>query len=115
MGQFIEKSRTKRTFELCGRMILREQNLLVYINELGCFSLCHADLTILLTGLDSVTVLDENGRISAECTRSESGKGLEIISGEKIFSIPVALVKRVVSKAQRKGPVFERVSDDYSE
>jgi hypothetical protein len=115
MGQFIEKSKAKRTFELCGRMILREENLLVYINELGCFSLCHADLTILLTGLDSVIVLDETGRISVECTRSESGKGFEIISDERVFSIPVALVKRVVSKTQRKGPVFERISDDYSE
>lgn len=111
----MEKVKEKRPFELCGRMILSGEDLLIYVNELGCFRFCHADLVVLLTGLGPVSVCDETGCISIECTRSESGKGLDIISGSRIFSIPVVLVKRVISKAQRKGPVFERIRDDNSD
>ncbi len=106
MGAFIETIKQGHRFELCGRIIRGTDELLIYIDGVGRFSIASGMVTATLLGLGDCVV---QGGIPGSARLSESGRGFYLDIGGVSYVIPVTRVRAVMGGEHRKGPV-SRVS-----
>lgn len=102
VSAFVEKVRRSDAFELCGRMIRQEDELLVFIDGIGRFSIASGVVMATLLGLGNCEV---SGPVSGIGRLSESGRGLYLDIGDESYVTPVVRVRAVMEGRQRKGPV----------
>ena len=102
MALFVEKIKADSGFELCGRMIRDGDSLLVFIDEVGRFTIPGVVLTSVLLGLGTGLI---SGPVEGVVRLSESGKGFYMDIGGVSYASPVERVRAVMRGDQRKGPV----------
>lgn len=102
MSQFIERIRRSDGYEHCGRILRDGGDLLVFIDEVGRFTLPVGGVTAVILGMGSVNL---SGPSPGSARLSESGKGLHLDIGGEIYVIPVSRVRTVIDGVHRKGPV----------
>ncbi len=102
MGEFVETIREDRGYELCGRIIRIQGDLVIYIDGIGRFSLPSGLVTATLAGLGESVL---SGPVPGVARLSESGRGFYLDIGGETYVIPAARVRAVMSGEHRKGPV----------
>lgn len=102
MSEFIEKSTRSGGYELCGRIIRDQDDLVFFIDQIGRFVLPSGMVTATLLGLGESNVC---GPVPGIARLSESGKGFYLDIGGVSYVIPVSRVRAVMSGEHRKGPV----------
>ncbi|HWQ65036.1 MAG TPA: hypothetical protein VN429_11510 [Methanospirillum sp.] len=102
MAVFVETMKPRAGFELCGRILMDNGCLLVFIDGVGKFSIPEGALKSVLLGLGDESIL---GPLPGIVRRSESGKGLYFDIGGISYATPVSRARAVMAGDQRKGPV----------
>ncbi|PWR74339.1 hypothetical protein [Methanospirillum lacunae] len=99
MGQFIVEEKVEPGFVLCGRIIKENENLVVFVDEVGRFEIPGRVLVYVLAGLGDEELSWGRVRLSV------SGRGVYLdIKGVR-YAIPVTRVRAVMEGKNRKGPV----------
>lgn len=102
MTGFAETIRVRPKFEHCGRIIRAGNEMVIFIDAVGRFSLPVRMLTVTLLGLGESTV---SGPVPGCARLSDSGRGIYLDIGDESYAIPASRVKAVLCGEQRKGPV----------
>ncbi len=102
MSIFVESVKVDSGFEHCGRIIRDGEFLLVFIDDIGRFSIRGVVLTSVLLGLGDGPI---SGPKDGIVRLSDSGKGLYMDIDGISYASPVARVRAVMRGEQRKGPV----------
>ena len=102
MSQFVETIRNESGYELCGRMLRDREDLVVYVDDVGRFTIPVRVVLSTLLGLGDGGV---SGPIPGRCRVSDSGRGLYLDIGECRYVTPVARVRAVIEGKHRKGPI----------
>ncbi|HWQ64816.1 MAG TPA: hypothetical protein VN429_10405 [Methanospirillum sp.] len=99
MSQFIVNEKGESGFELCGRIIKENENLVVFVDEVGRFEIPGRVLGCILAGLGDEELSWGRVRLST------SGRGLYLEINEMSYAVPVSRVRAVMEGRNRKGPV----------
>jgi len=102
MAVFVETIKPRAGFELCGRILMDNGCLVVFIDDVGRFSIPEGVLKSVLLGLGDEKI---SGPVPGVVRRSESGKGLYYDINGISYATPVTRVRAVMAGEQRKGPV----------
>ncbi|HWQ66170.1 MAG TPA: hypothetical protein VN372_04785 [Methanospirillum sp.] len=102
MSTFIEKTRTDSGYQLCGRMMVLDGELQVYIDDIGHFSVPTGAVLATVAGLGDARM---SGSIPGVARLSDSTRGLYMDIGETRYVTPVSRVRAVLSGKNRKAPV----------
>jgi len=103
MSSFVERVRKADPYELCGRMIRDNSQLIVFIDEIGRFGLQINAVTSTVLGLGPGVV---SGPVQGVFRLSDSGRGFYLDIGGVKYATPVTRVKAVLSGVHRKAPVM---------
>jgi len=101
VGTFVEVVKDGR-FELCGRIIREMDLLVIFIDEVGRFSIPAGAVTAVIMGLGDGEV---SGPVNGVARLSTSGKGFYLDIGVHSYVIPISRVRAVMAGDHRKGPV----------
>lgn len=102
MSAFIETVRQGQKYELCGRIIRIEGDLVIFIDGIGKFVLAFGMVTATLAGLGESHL---SGPAFGVARLSESGRGFYLDIENDTYVIPVSRVRAVMSGEHRKGPI----------
>lgn len=102
MNTFVETVSSAQQFELCGRIIRERDALVIFIDDVGKFSLSFGVVTAIILGLGAGNV---SGPIPGVAYRSVSGKGFYLTIGGVSYVTPISRVRAVMDGVHRKGPV----------
>jgi len=106
MSRFVEKVRETDPYELCGRMIRDNDQLIVFIDGVGRFCLQMNAVRSAILGLGPGVV---SGPAQGVFRLSESGRGFYLEIGEVLYATPVTRVRAVLSGDNRKAPVMRYI------
>ncbi|MFH0967107.1 MAG: hypothetical protein V1862_05440 [Methanobacteriota archaeon] len=101
----VTRESPKRSYHLAGRGRIEGGELVVYLDDIGRFTMDPIRVRVVLllggtvpiTGPDGVDIIGE---------RREGGRGLWIPVGEEWYSIPVRSLIPVLEGKAKKAPVF---------
>ncbi|WP_319579011.1 hypothetical protein [uncultured Methanospirillum sp.] len=102
MNQFVERISRSGGFDLCGRIIRDEKDLVIFIDGIGRFTIPQGMVAATLMGLGESSI---SGPVPGVARLSESGRGLYMTIGDAEYAIPASRVRAVLSGEHRKGPV----------
>jgi len=103
MSRFVEQIKTAAPYELCGRMIRDGDQVIVFIDEIGRFSLHVNAVTSTILGLGSGEI---PGPAGGTFRLSDSGRGFSMVVKGVLYSTPVSRIRAVLSGEHRKAPVM---------
>jgi hypothetical protein len=106
MSAFVEVIKEGRAFELCGRIIREGDLLVIFIDEIGKFTIPTGAVIGIIMGLGDG---ETSGPIPAIAYLSPSGKGFYLNINDISYVIPVSRVKAVIAGKHRKGPVSRMI------
>jgi hypothetical protein len=89
-------------YELCGRIIRIEEDLVIFIDGIGKFVLASGMVTATLAGLRKSCL---SGPSLGVARLSESGRGFYLDIGNDTYVIPATRVWAVMSGEHRKGSI----------
>lgn len=103
---FIVREIPWNPYEYCGRMIVRDGQLVIFIDGTGRFEVPVSEVHLVLAGLGPVRVKSFHGP-AGKMSLSETGKGIWIKIQGKEYVTPAEQVRKVISGEHRKAAVFE--------
>lgn len=103
MNTFVKQIKHASPYELCGRMIKDGDQILVFIDEIGRFSLQIKEVSLAILGFGPGNI---SGPVPGVFRISESGRGLYLEIGGVLYTTPVSRVRSVLSGVHRKAPVM---------
>ncbi len=106
MSRFVEKVREADPYELCGRMIRDNDQLIVFIDGVGRFCLQMNAVRSVILGLGPGKV---SGPAQGVFRLSDSGRGFYLETGGVLYATPVTRVRAVLSGDNRKAPVMRYI------
>lgn len=102
MNRFLETIRNESGYVLCGRMLRDKEDLVIFVDDVGRFSVPVRIVVNTILGLGDG---DVSGQIPGICRLSESGKGFYLEIDGTRYVTPVARVRAVIEGKNRKGPI----------
>jgi hypothetical protein len=106
MSSFVERPPHAASFKHCGRMLVREEKVVIIIDAVCQCSLSVKEIHLILAGFGPLPILD--GDIQGEARLSLSGRGFDMQVGSALYVTPVAHLRRLLEGAQKKAPISKR-------
>lgn len=106
MSAFVEKVSRDAGYELCGRMLVAGDDLALYVDEVGRFSVPVMAVRMTLMGMGEC---QSQGPVPGVFSLSDSGRGLYLDAGGERYVMPLARVMAVLEGRHRKGPVSRKI------
>lgn len=103
---FIVREIPWNPYDCCGRMIVRDGQLVIFIDRTGRFEIPVSEVQYVLMGLGPVLVKSLHGP-AGKMSLSETGKGIWIQIQGSEYVTPAERVRKVISGEHRKAAVFE--------
>lgn len=103
---FIVREVPWNPYEYCGRMIVRDGQLVIFIDGTGRFEVPVTEVQYVLMGLGPARVKSLHGP-AGKMDLSETGKGIWINIQGSEYVTPAERVRKVISREHRKAAVFE--------
>lgn len=103
---FIVREVPWNPYEYCGRMIVRDGHLVIFIDGNGRFEVPVPEVRYVLMGLGAVRVKSLHGP-AGKMSLSETGKGIWIQIQGTEYVTPAERVRKLISGEHRKAAVFE--------
>lgn len=102
---FIVREIPWNPYEYCGRMIVRDGHLVIFIDGTGRFEVPVSEVQYVLMGLGPARVKSLHGP-AGKMSLSETGKGIWIQIQGSEYVTPAERVRKVISREHRKAAVF---------
>ena len=103
---FIVREIPWNPYEYCGRMIVRDGQLVIFIDGTGRFEVPVSEVHLVLAGLGPVRVKSFHGP-AGKMSLSETKKGVWIKIQGNEYVTPTERVRKVISGEHRKAAVFK--------
>jgi hypothetical protein len=108
---FIVREIPWNPYEYCGRMTVRDDLLVIFIDGTGRFEVPVSEVQLVLAGLGPVRVKSLHGPVG-KMRLSETGKGIWIKIQGIEYVTPAERVRKVISGVHRKAAVFVYNEDE---
>lgn len=103
MNTFVEQIKHSSPYELCGRIMKDGDQVLVFFDDIGRFSLQIKEVSLAILGFGPGNI---SGPVPGVFRISESGRGFYLEIGGVLYTTPVSRVQAVLLGDHRKAPVM---------